>query len=519
MDTNPNLVELLAEMKRRTGSVKRLAERVGVSQRRVQDWLKMDEAKLGKIQPDNLHSILEAARALSIAIQAGTAQRLWDPARSYEENLSTRIVLPAGTRLPLRSLQRTVFGRQVASPFGPSASVITADSERVRCLAQSGNSVLSYKTVRSRSHGAHTHPNLFYCKGEVGPPSLEAVPSTYLVGAEQDHKLAVVNRYGMPSQPPEVWKADFRRAAAYLDESSQILILSVVGTAKRGDRDALLIEDFATVVALAAEAKASVIELNLSCPNCSGPEGRVFERIELTRMICEVAHQAADGIPLIAKIGHMPAPDLERLVSEIAPFASGISAINTVPVRALRQGLDDREPAFGGNPDLLVGLSGQPLLPIGLQTIERLAGIRERGGFRDLVLLGMGGVTTPQDVQNYLDSGADVVQATTVFLFDPLFGEKVHQFLEDRESVLEDPERRLEREARSYWLQAFDRLETDNPRKSQAVAQAAVAVWMDWKKHSSSEGPWSGPKRMTAPDAFEFSRRIALKAGISFPHR
>lgn len=519
MDTQPNLGALLAEMKNRAGSVTRLADLIGVSARRAQDWLKMDEAGLAKIQPEKHRSILEAARGLSIPVEARAGQRLWDPARTYEENLATRIGLPVGTRLPLRSLQKPILGRLVASPFGPSASVITADSERVRFLGLSGNSVISYKTVRSRMHGAHTHPNLFYCSGEVNPPDPEDGPSTYLVGAEKDQALAVVNRFGMPSQHPEVWKADFRRAAAYLDESSQILILSVAGTAKRGDPDAVLVEDFAKVVTLAREAGATFIELNLSCPNCSGPEGRVFERIELTRRICEAALDAAGDIALIAKIGYMSEPELERLVGEIAPCARGIAAINTVPVRALRQGLDDQEAAFGGNADLQVGLSGQPLLSLGLQTIERLARIRDRGGFHDLALLGMGGVTTPPDVQCYLDSGADVVQATTVFLSDPLFGERVHQFLEDRESVFEDPERWLQREARNNWNQAFDSLETAYPAKTRSVAEAAVAVWMDWKNRPSSEGPRSGPKRMTAPDVLEFSRRIARKAGIMLPRR
>jgi dihydroorotate dehydrogenase (NAD+) catalytic subunit len=519
MDNDLDLVALLTAMKVRAGSVERLAELMGgVTSRTIRDWLKKDATGLANIQPDKRRRILETARSIGIPVEVRAEQRLWDPARSYEDNLGARIGLPAGTRLPLRSLDRLVLGRHVGSPFGPSSSVITADSERVRFLAQSGNSVLTYKTVRSRETRAHLHPNLFYCSGEVEAPDPEVAPLTYLVDMVRGRTLAVVNRFGMPSQAPEIWKTDFRRAAAYLDESSQILILSVTGTARRGDPDDLLIEDFARVVGQARDAAANFIELNLSCPNCSGPEGRVFEKIELTRRICDAAFGAAGGVPLIAKIGYLPPAELDRLVGVIAPFASGIAAMNTLSVRALRQGLDGTEAAFG-DADLLVGLSGQPLLALGLQTIERLSRIREHKGLHGLALLGMGGVTSPLDVQRYLDSGADVVQAASVFLIDPLFGEKVHQFLEDREAVSEDPDRRLVRDARNNWTQAFDRLETENPTRGQAVAQAAVAVWMEWKNRTSSDGPWSGPKRMHAPDVLDFSRRIAHKAGVPFRHR
>ena len=519
MDNDPDLVALLPEMKARVGSVERLSEMLAcVTPRRLRDWLKMDAEGLAKIQPDKRLRILETARSLGMPVEVRAEQRLWDPARSYDENLAARIGRPSGERLPLRGLDKPVLGRLVACPFGPSASVITAGSERVRFLARSGNHVLTYKTVRSRETRAHLHPNLFHCSGIVDAPDPAAAPSTYLVQMEPARTIAAVNRYGMPSQAPEIWKADFRRATGYLDESSQILVLSVTGSAKRGDADDVLVEDFATVVGQARDAAATFIELNLSCPNCSGREGRVFERIELTRRICEAASASAEGVPLIAKIGYLPLGALESLVAAIAPFVNGIAAINTVPVRALRQGLDGPEPAFG-DPDLLVGLSGQPLLALGLQTIERLARIRERDGLRNLSLLGMGGVTAPVDVQSYLDSGADAVQAATVFLVDPLFGEKVHQFLEDREIASEDPDRRVERQARGNWLQAVEILDAENPTKAQAMTQASAAVWLDWRKSAFGEGAWSGPRRIAAPNVHEFYRRIALKAGVPLRRR
>ena len=123
------------------------------------------------------------------------------------------------------------------------------------------------------------------------------------------------------------------------------------------------------------------------------------------------------------------------------------------------------------------------------------------------------------DVQSYLDSGADAVQAATVIHVHPLFGEKVHQFLEDREIASEDPDRRVERQPRGNWLQAVEILEAENPTKAQAMTQASAAVWLDWRKSAFGESALTGPRRIAAPNVHEFYRRIALKAGVPLRRR
>ena len=122
---------------------------------------------------------------------------------------------------------------------------------------------------------------------------------------------------------------------------------------------------------------------------------------------------AADGhrVPLVVKI----APDLaDADVDAVADLAlelglDGISATNTTIARpgSLRTDRAVVEAAGAG------GLSGPVLAGRATEVLERLRG---RVGDR-LALVGVGGVTTPQDVRDRLAAGADLVQAYTGFVY------------------------------------------------------------------------------------------------------
>jgi dihydroorotate dehydrogenase len=60
------------------------------------------------------------------------------------------------------------------------------------------------------------------------------------------------------------------------------------------------------------------------------------------------------------------------------------------------------------------GLSGPPLKPRGLEVVARLRQHLDTGR----VIIGVGGITTAEDVSAYLAAGADVVQAYTAFIYE-----------------------------------------------------------------------------------------------------
>ncbi len=116
-------------------------------------------------------------------------------------------------------------------------------------------------------------------------------------------------------------------------------------------------------------------------------------------------------VPLVVKI----APDLaDTDVDAVADLAlalglDGISATNTTIARpdSLLTPRALVEAAGGG------GLSGPVLADRSTEVLVRL---RERVGDR-LALIGVGGVTTPEDVAARLAAGADLVQAYTGFIY------------------------------------------------------------------------------------------------------
>lgn len=170
---------------------------------------------------------------------------------------------------------------------------------------------------------------------------------------------------------------------------------------------------------------ASYLVVNVSSPNTPGL--RDLQSVDALRPILAAVREqtervptagpwAADSaggrrVPLVVKI----APDLaDADVDTVADLVlelglDGISATNTTVARP-ESLLTDRatvEAAGAG------GLSGPVLAGRATEVLRRLRG---RVGDR-VALVGVGGVTTPQDVRERLAAGADLVQAYTGFIY------------------------------------------------------------------------------------------------------
>lgn len=126
----------------------------------------------------------------------------------------------------------------------------------------------------------------------------------------------------------------------------------------------------------AASIRPLAIELNMSCPNV----GHVNWPAEL------FPRAAGLGVGIVVKL---PPVNFEEMTAQA--LAAGLRAFhccNTIPVPA-------------------GGLSGKPLKPVSLQCIARVKEIAARAGVRDsLTIIGGGGITTAQDVDDYANAGA-----------------------------------------------------------------------------------------------------------------
>ncbi len=185
------------------------------------------------------------------------------------------------------------------------------------------------------------------------------------------------------------------------------VIVNVVGA---------LVEDYVKVVAtLATEAIVTAFELNVSCPNTAkgGEEFGADDRV-LADLVSRC--RAAAAQPLIVKLAPT-LPDIGRTASAAAAAgADGFTVVNTIPGTLWRRAAGGRASRLGYGQG---GVSGPALLPVGVLATRR---VRERTG---KPVIGVGGVRTPDDVEQYLGAGASLVGVGTAALADPRVPERL----------------------------------------------------------------------------------------------
>ena len=159
---------------------------------------------------------------------------------------------------------------------------------------------------------------------------------------------------------------------------------------------------------------ADYLVVNVSSPNTPGL--RNLQAVELLEPLLRAVRSRADDlsdrhVPLLVKI----APDLsDEDVLAVADLASslqldGIVATNTTIARDGLTSTPGQVEAAGAG-----GLSGRPLKT---RATEVLRLLRDRVG-ADMVLIGVGGITTAEDAVERLEAGADLLQAYTAFIYE-----------------------------------------------------------------------------------------------------
>jgi dihydroorotate dehydrogenase (NAD+) catalytic subunit len=181
------------------------------------------------------------------------------------------------------------------------------------------------------------------------------------------------------------------------------VIVNVVG---------LSAERFAQVVArLDERSVVTAFELNVSCPNTArGNEEFASDIGVLTDLVQRCRGRTRK--PLIVKLAPNQ-PDLEGTAEACAAVgADGFALVNTIPGTLfwLRDGRDMRATRLGFGKG---GISGPALLPVGVLATRR---VHDSTG---LPIVGLGGVRTIEDVDQYLVAGASLVGVGSAALADP----------------------------------------------------------------------------------------------------
>jgi len=167
------------------------------------------------------------------------------------------------------------------------------------------------------------------------------------------------------------------------------------------------VEQFVEMAAkIGKEPGLAGLELNLSCPNVSGGLDFASDPM-LTRQIVADVRRVCP-LPIVAK--------LTPNVTDIVPIAQAaadagadaVSLVNTFVGMAIDW--RTRKPILG---NVTGGLSGPAIRPLALRLVWRVAGSVR------IPIIGIGGITTLDDVMDFLVAGASAIQIGTANFFDP----------------------------------------------------------------------------------------------------
>lgn len=170
------------------------------------------------------------------------------------------------------------------------------------------------------------------------------------------------------------------------------------------------IEDYLKSYKL-AEPAADYIMLNISCPNTA--EGKTFEQkqplTDLLNAVYETRNEQSP--PLLVKFSpDLPSTKLTELLDITEKFdVDGYAAVNTSSTRKGLRTAPDKLESIGRG-----GLSGKPLHQKGCAVIKQ---IRQVCG-PDKTIIGIGGVDSFQSALDKLESGADLLQIYTGFIYE-----------------------------------------------------------------------------------------------------
>jgi len=248
------------------------------------------------------------------------------------------------------------------------------------------------------------------CKERTGNPG-----ETYWGGPNYS-----LNSRGLPNPGKEYYIKQLPKMVRVAKDASKPLFVSVAGSTPT---------EYAELTELAFKAGADLVELNLSCPNLGSNSPIICYDPGLTgKILRQIRKNSGQKAKIAVKIA--PFPDsfaLKRIVKVIAKseVVKAVTACNTLP-----NVLDydpSGKPRIGPN-EGLGGFGGSGFKPIVLGQVKQLSKMLPD----QIRIIGVGGIQSGQDIVDYLQTGASIVQVATAFfntvginVFDRLLSEFV----------------------------------------------------------------------------------------------
>jgi len=166
------------------------------------------------------------------------------------------------------------------------------------------------------------------------------------------------------------------------------------------------LEEYLTVAEGLREEEIAGLEVNISCPNVEKGGLQFGQDPEAVRRLVEELVRVFPG-PVVVKLSPV-GPVREVAEAALSAGAAALTVANTYP--ALAVDLRERRPVLARGTG---GLSGPAIKPLTLRLV------RELHQAFSAPIIGCGGISSAEDVVEYLLCGAAAVQVGTATLLDP----------------------------------------------------------------------------------------------------
>lgn len=304
------------------------------------------------------------------------------------------------------------FGTPVYSPFGIGAGPLPTP-RFIRAALNKGFDIVTLKNVRTGVVPLNPYPQV---RPVIVPGDLDPTASVKVAEHYED-RLAVANSFGIPSVAPEEWQP-YLKESFTLPKTGQTLLVAFQGTTHGLGREDFIQDHVRGVAMIREVAPDAVIEINLSCPNepdaATGRSILACFDLDISEDIAKAVRAANPDLKLLIKIAYFSdSEQLKEWVKRVGPLVDGITAINTIPVPVLDE---SGETVFPGRS--MAGISGAPIKWAGLEMARQLNKYRDEFGY-NYKIIGIGGVLSANDFNDYRTAGADIVMSVTGAMWNP----------------------------------------------------------------------------------------------------
>lgn len=473
-----------------------LADHLGHDKVTITRWMK----ETAPYQPSDVANVIRFALQRGVDLgQYQTFEPIYDVSHmlTYEQKRQNPVPdLSWLTNVqPPPSASFDFRGIKLDSPIGVSSSPLVSDQESTALILDLGFGLITLKTRRTGQKTSWSAPQIAFVREQPDLLKYDPAhpPETLVTFDRQEVKMPIpnmVNSIGIPSELPTVWQEVYERIKEH--PRGQYVGLSVVGDGKL-ERE--IENDFVLAVEKAKDVRPPFIELNPSCPNLEKNKD-VYEDPALVRRICARAQDVlkGTGILLSIKLPPMPYENIYALLKTIGPKIDVVAFRNTIRVRPITINREKiAHPAFGDRQ--FGGLSGPCTFGVTRKGLIDLVRIRKELK-QEFGIIAIGGVTTHSDVVELLNAGADVVQACTAPMFDPLLAWKVRFHFWRTEAALPkkytSPDDPLFLPRNQYEIESFKNLhkavgEIERRSPGFKVPYEVVRTnWNEWMEQRSS---------------------------------